>query len=476
MRLPNLNSCFTWFSQSPVPPSLWILLLWFLLIVPAIGIRGAHYEEGTTIGLARGAFEDGHWLTPFLYGVRFAERPVLVSWLLGAMGTLTGYLPLWMARLPIVLALLAGAELVYWLVRQYASIRAAMFGAVCFLISPMMLQKTVTAEVDGVVSVLLFAGYVTWWVGHSRGGPKVMRWLLIAIILCAAALVKGPQPLGYFFIGIGSYLTLKRSWRELMMLAVCGVLSGTVAIAWYWYVHQRGDLEMWLAHSRIAAPVSAEAYLAGASHFAATVLLEWLPGLLLAAPLALDLIRREFPGNRALALALVLYAGACSLILVFWPSANGRYAMPSVLALAAAAGLAFDYLLARRRKTVEVAQAVAACLITYALVLNWLIMPLAPAIFHSSRRYGDSIALAMAQKPGTLYVTPEARCPNELVYVQSPVRIATLDTIQRVEPPFFAIVTHEQELLLASKNGRRMTRHFSFGRAPAIRCFNEILR
>ena len=472
----SLSSAFVWVSQSRIPPILWIFLLWFLLVVPAISIREVHYEEGTTIGLARGAFEDGHWLTPFRYGVRFVERPVLISWLLGAVGTVTGSLPLWMARLPTVLAFLAGAGLVCWLVRQYASIRAAMFSAICFLISPMMLQKTVTAEVDGVVSVLLFAGFITWWIGHSRGRPNAARWLVLAIILSTAALVKGPQPLGYFFVGVGSYLILKRRWLELMPLAISGVLSGAVVGGWYWAVYQPGDLALWFAHARLGASKAVQAYFMEAGHFVVQLLLEWLPGGLLAAPLAIDLARRSFAGNRALALALFLYGGVCSVILVFWPNARTRYAMPSVLAIAAAAGLAFDYLLVQRRKIIEVAQAVAACLITYALVVNWLIMPLVSSIFQEKRRYGDYIAITIAQRPGTFYVTPEALDNQVLVYIQIPVRQASFDTIQRVEPPFFALVTPAQEQLLrTSKGDSRTILHFSLDRAREAR-FVEILR
>jgi hypothetical protein len=53
MSWRNLNSAFVWFSQTRIPPILWICLLWFLLVVPAISIREVHYEEGTTIGLVR---------------------------------------------------------------------------------------------------------------------------------------------------------------------------------------------------------------------------------------------------------------------------------------------------------------------------------------------------------------------------------------------------------------------------------------
>src|SRR5262249_61794626 len=75
----HLSAPFAWCSRSPLPPLAWVFLLWFVLVVPAIGIRGVHYEEGTTVGLARGAFEDGHSLTPVLFGVRFPARPGLFS-------------------------------------------------------------------------------------------------------------------------------------------------------------------------------------------------------------------------------------------------------------------------------------------------------------------------------------------------------------------------------------------------------------
>ena len=42
------------------------------------------------IGLARGAVEDGQWLSPHLYGVRYVERPVLLSWIAAAIGKLSG--------------------------------------------------------------------------------------------------------------------------------------------------------------------------------------------------------------------------------------------------------------------------------------------------------------------------------------------------------------------------------------------------
>ena len=468
----HLSAPFAWCSRSPLPPLAWVFLLWFVLVVPAIGIRGVHYEEGTTVGLARGAFEDGHWLTPFLYGVRFPERPVLVSWFLGAVGATVGCLPLWLARLPMVLALLAGALLVHGLVRQHASVRAALFASVCFLVSPVMLQKTVTAEVDGVVSVLLFVAFVVWWAGHARGGSTVGRWLAIAAILSVASLVKGPQPLGYFFTGVGAYLILQRRWRELVALVLVGVVAGAVVAAWYWTVYRPGDLTLWRMHSRIRAPQSVGGYVGGALHFTAQVVVEWLPGILLAAPLAVGLVRQRRTRNRNLALALCLYGGVCTAILVFWPDSHSRYAMPAVLAVAAAAGLAFDE---SPGSLVDLAQAGATCLITYAVVVNWLILPLRPTIGQQKHRYAEYIALTIAQRPGSLYVTSEALDRQVLVYLTMPVHRASFDTIRQLPPPFFAVLSPEQEELLRTSRGDdRVVLHFSLAEAGGSR-FVELL-
>ena len=98
-------------------PFLWIVLICFLVVVPAITLRSAYFEEATTIGIARNAFEDGHWLVPYLAGLRFVERPVLMSWLLGAVGLLTGTVTDWMARIPPALSLLGGAGLIYYFIR-----------------------------------------------------------------------------------------------------------------------------------------------------------------------------------------------------------------------------------------------------------------------------------------------------------------------------------------------------------------------
>jgi 4-amino-4-deoxy-L-arabinose transferase-like glycosyltransferase len=236
-------------------PSIYVLIaiVWFLLVVPAISIRGFHYEEDTIVALARGAAQEGHWLVPDYYGLRFVERPVLMSWLIGALAWLTGEMSQWVVRGPTVLSLLLGGVLVARLVLMHASALAALFGALCFFLCPSILQRLINAEPDVMCSVLQFLAFVMWWSSYRKGGSSIAQWLLIGAVLACAGLLKGPQPLAYFFSGVGAFLILKRRWLQLLGLTLAGAVAGGTLVSWYVAVYQTGDIAHWMEHSRIGA-------------------------------------------------------------------------------------------------------------------------------------------------------------------------------------------------------------------------------
>jgi len=436
---PNLAE---WLRRSRIQPYWWVLILCALFLLPAILIRGAHYEEGTAVALARSIFEDGTWPDAYRYGARFVQRPQGISWLLGAIGLFTGEMPIWLARLPTALALISGASLIYWLVRQHASAAAALIGAVCFIASPMMLQKTVTAEPDIVLSVLLFAALILFWRGYATGGPTPLRWFCIMPVVAAAGLAKGPQPLGYFFLGVGAFLILRRQLSSLLWLGLTGVVAAAAAATWYVAIYQPGDLTVWAQHSRlIAVPLTDLAI--SSARFCVHVTLELLPGLLLFLPLAWNVIRLRAPKNEDLIVLLVLYAGICTLLLVPWPGALGRYAMPATLAVAAGAGLAYDRFLAQRDLRASVTVWLAALLVLYRLSLNWIVMPAVPAIFRQAAIQGQKIA-DTTQASNTLLISSRMLDYNVFVYVPGAIRTLSPEEIAKAPRPVFALVSPEE--------------------------------
>ena len=427
----------------------WIILLWLLLTVPSIFLRGAHYEEGFTIGLARGAFEGGHWLSPHLYGLRDIERPVLISWLLGAVGLFTHRIDFWLARLPEVFSILAGALCLNHFVRRYASAAGGLCAALCFLVSPMILQKIVTAEPDTVISFLLFVALVTWWTGFERGKVSGARALAISVLLSIAALIKGPQPLAYFFIGVGSFLWWKGNRRELLKLAAITVLPIAISAAWYLAVYQPGDLHQWLYHSRMAVlPAGLLQYCWRSIRFCFVVAFDWLPAVLLVFPAAVSLWRkRRDPGND-LPRLLLLYALGCTAILVFWPGANARYSMPGFMAIAALAGLEFDTARKTNPRLTTVTTAIAAVLGLYGIAVNCVVMPLYPDRFRAQAILGQTVNSIVAGNPAPVCVTEAALHRNLLLYLSAPVRVMPFAATTQLTPPCWGMVTPSEESAL----------------------------
>ena len=135
----------------------------FVCVFPLLFIRSYHFEEGLTVALAKGALTDQPWYVPSLFGYRWVERPVMLSWIIAALSAPFGEVHQIIARLPTVLGLLAGAIAIAAFLDGRVSRLAGLFGAAAFVLSPVILQKVITAESDLILSVTQFAAFVVWW-------------------------------------------------------------------------------------------------------------------------------------------------------------------------------------------------------------------------------------------------------------------------------------------------------------------------
>ena len=326
-----------------------------------------------------------------------------------------------------------------------------------------MLQKVITAEADVILSVFEFAAFVVWWRGFESGRIGIGRWLAIGLLLAATALFKGPQPAAYFALGVGAFIVVTRDWRQVPGYALAGFVSLAILGSWYVAVYQAADTGTLLMYMRLSSRDTLSDYLFFRLKFAGA-LLTFLPGLLIAAPTLLAMVRRREtadiePRNRTLLLALVFYAGIATLALLVWPGAATRYAMPALPAVAAIAGLAFDRLLARRIEIARAALAILAALVVYQIAWGWIAAPLLPDTFRRSRIDAQTVEAATREKPYTIYALlrlddailayldrPVRYLPeNELPTVAAPYYLlAQPSTVARIasRPPDFAIVRH----------------------------------
>ena len=432
-------------------PLLWVIGLFLVLAIPASIIRASNLEEGRIIAMARGALEDGHWLTPYLYGERFAERPVLLSWISAVFGAITGEVTLGSLRIPHLAFFLGGALLIYNLLRSHTGKSAAIFGVLCWFSMPMVAAKFTNAEPDIVLSTLLFAAFYVWWQGHVSRRLTLTRWLAIGVLLGLAGLTKGPQPMAYFSVGVGAYLLVKRQRDQIAAFVAANLVAALMVGGWYVLVFRSGDADYWMVHSRLLTTTGFQ-LVRDHLDFLLSMLAENLPATIVIGPAIFIVARRWKTSEPDLMLAATLYGLCCTLVLVAWPGGVAvRYAMPATPALAVVCGLMFERWRQSHSNVIASALTVSYLITGALLVRDWVVMPFWPHLFQESRIAGTAIAAVQQRTPLPLYILTQSSEYNMLVYARRPIRAVTMGELAALKTPALAVLLAPERAALAQQ-------------------------
>jgi 4-amino-4-deoxy-L-arabinose transferase-like glycosyltransferase len=427
-----------------VAPWVWIVGAWALSALPNLTGRSFRWEEGNYAVMARDMLARGDLLEPAIFGMRWAEKPALLAWLIAGVARLTGSVDEWSARLVPMLAILATALLVERFTRRYAGRTGALFAALAFMLCPIVLRKLRIAEPDTLITFLSFAAFVLWWNGEERGRVSPGRWLACGGLLATLAMAKGPQPVGFFALGVGGYLVARRRWTALPGLGLCLALPAAATLAWAAAVY-RGDqdLSIWATYLRVHdLRFNIRHYVKERVRFAGGLPIDLLPSTLLV-PAALRAWRRPAPaGSAAPILPLAAYAGFCTLALLVWPGTKTRYAMPIAPAVAVLAGLAFEPLLRRRHWLARAAGAATIGLLVYQVILVTVVIPLRVAKYSAPRWRAPILDAAIAAAPAPVFTIGKAQS-NKLFYLTHPIRsVGPEDPALR--PPAWVFASRKQ--------------------------------
>ena len=429
-----------------------IVVAWAVLSMPLVFFRGYNSHEGLAVSIARTALKSGDWLTPHLYNVRFVERPTLQSWIIAAISAPFGHVSQITARVPSILFLLFGCLLIYGLLRKVAaSIPAALLGVALFLACPLIVRSYAMVTADLPLAVLLFFAFVLWWNGYAKKSIGPGRWLAIGVVLALAGLLKGPQPIAYFALGIGVFVLVTRSWRQIPGLLLAGAVCVLPLIFWYRAIYTPGDEGTWAAFMRLHDPAATFSGPIGAG---LRLLAETLPAALFAAAFLISRGFRDWrfvpPGFVA---ALACYAFAAALLILFWPAGSTpRYYLPMVLPLCVFGGLGYDQLSARRPQIVAPLLVLTAVLLVYALGYS-AASPLLPQQFRQAQVEGARVTALVHDAPAPIYWSGDVALnllpylPGRIRYV-SPAEAATLPG-----PAWMIMATDQAEALLARRPG-----------------------
>jgi 4-amino-4-deoxy-L-arabinose transferase-like glycosyltransferase len=403
------------------------VFVWAIAVLPNLSGRSFMWEEGNSAVLARDLLTRGNWLEPSIFGLRYVEKPSLYAWLVAGFARLTGHVDEWSTRLPALLAILGAALLVLHVTRRYASTPASLFAAGAFMFSPLLVRKLTIGEPDAVVTFLSFAAFVVWWAGEAGGRVTAARWLACGGLLAAVVVTKGPEPVGFFALGVAGELVIRRRWTALPGLIIGLGIPIAATIAWATAVYRPGDVSVWLEYMRIDGGGTLSHYLRERARFAGSLPLELLPATLVLASVCLlgERLSGITSGRAPIARALALYAGLCTAALLVWPGAKTRYAMPIAPAVAVLAGLSIESLWRRRHWAGAAAVVLTGLLLLYQVVFVTVALRLPPERFGEHRQFAAIIDSTVRELPAPLFTIGAAHS-NKLFYLTAPVRALTL--------------------------------------------------
>ena len=345
-------------ARRPLAPLLLLattILLWNLGGYGLWESTEARYAE-----IAARMVRSGDWITPRLNGIAHFDKPPLAYWASAAGMALLG-IDEAAARLPLVLASLAGLAFVHRLGADLFGGRAARFAFLVLLSSPLWfgLSRSLTTDLWLTLWILIA-------VDAARRGSRpgaARRWRVLAWAAVGAGfMTKGPVVFLWTALPLLAWAAWTRSWRRAARLADPAGVAAFALVALPWYLveaaRQPGLLGYWLGRQvegRIATPYEGEreawwAYL-GTLAWAAWI---WIvPAVAALAALARD---RARPGLRY----LVAWVAVPLIAFSLFPTKRANYMLPAMPALALAAGWWWDRAIAGRapgRRAIPIALA-----------------------------------------------------------------------------------------------------------------------
>ncbi len=350
-----------------------LALLGALLFGWSLGTRDFWEPDEPDFALiSREMLQSGDWIVPTRNGVRYAEKPPLLYWMVAGLAKATGTgINGWTARLPSAFCAVVTALALYLAGCRWLSRAAGLTSAVVLMTMPlwwwsgrwlmtdMPFACLVSLAMIGLARPLLEERAPAWW-GF--------------VFLGLAVLAKGPLAGALVVAGLGmaGLLLCRNPLRFPLRWIAGGFLVLAVAAPWYWLVYRQAGkgflLEvLWRQNFRA---VETESHAHGPLYYLPNLraLFPWVLPFLAAIPMAWK-SRREKP-----ALGLVLGWALGMLVLLSIPRVKqAKYLLPMLPGAALLAGWAMEECLALKRWTAQITMGVLAVLAGALLACAWLL-------------------------------------------------------------------------------------------------------
>ncbi|QTF09713.1 lipid IV(A) 4-amino-4-deoxy-L-arabinosyltransferase [Brenneria izadpanahii] len=197
-------------------------------------------DETRYAEISREMLQNGNWVTPRFFDLRYFEKPVAGYWINNVGQWLFGHNN-FAVRIGSVFSTILSALLVYWLGRRVYADRAVALTAVVMMLTSLLVYGVGTYSVlDPMLLLWLTAAMCSYWFAAGAAGVKqrVAGYLLLGLACGMGFMTKGFLALAVPVLVIAPWAIWRRRFRELLVYGPLAVLSAALLSApWALAVH-----------------------------------------------------------------------------------------------------------------------------------------------------------------------------------------------------------------------------------------------
>jgi 4-amino-4-deoxy-L-arabinose transferase-like glycosyltransferase len=213
---------------------LFVVAVWAVVYLPALGSLAIKGEEGRRILPAIRMLETGNYIVPQVGSNPYFRKPPLVNWLVAASFKVFGVRNEWTARLPSALCVLAVAIAFVTVARGSLGPSGSTIAALIWLTNIGMIEKGRLIEIEALYVSLFALAFICWLAWWEQKRSPWLTWVVPWIFLGLGWLAKGPIHVIFFYGILTVVLWQAGELRKLLNVphAIGFVIMMLVFAAW----------------------------------------------------------------------------------------------------------------------------------------------------------------------------------------------------------------------------------------------------
>ncbi|ARF52567.1 lipid IV(A) 4-amino-4-deoxy-L-arabinosyltransferase [Pantoea stewartii] len=204
-------------------------------------------DETRYAEISREMLQNGNWITPHFFGLRYFEKPIAGYWFNTVGQAIFGHNN-FAVRIGSVFSTLMSAILIYWLgCRLFARRTVALTASVIFMTSLLVYGIGTYAVLDPMLTLWMVAAMCSYWFASEAQNvrQRILRYLILGLACGMGFMTKGFLALAVPVLAILPWAILNQRFRELVIYGPLAIVSAAAISAPWAIAIQQQQPDFW---------------------------------------------------------------------------------------------------------------------------------------------------------------------------------------------------------------------------------------